>query len=90
MTVMMKCGHAANATDRKTGKPVCVICVGISPGATEIDDSPPDLLERRARCSYYGFGRCESEGPSSPELAFFEHKPEKDHDSFYCGCRGWN
>ena len=30
-TPMMKCGHAANAKDTVTGKPVCVICMGLPP-----------------------------------------------------------
>jgi hypothetical protein len=54
---MMKCGHAANATDSE-GNPVCAICYGINPqlsrAATEVAEKPPDLEGRRARCAYYG------------------------------------
>lgn len=53
---MMTCGHTANAVMRSKGGvkydpplPCCAICT-----CTEIDESPPDLSERRARCTYYG------------------------------------
>lgn len=81
---MMKCGHAANAVDRG-GKPCCVICVGIHSGAEEIDDNPPSLTERMAECPY-----CSRKRASSADLAFFEHRPNRVTDSFYCGCRGWD
>jgi hypothetical protein len=101
-TPMMKCGHAANSVDGRTGKPACVICAGIHPGAYIVDDAPPDLSKRTARCAYYGGnggrnnegpcrgGSCQCEKPSSPDLAFFEHCPGKEHDQFYCGCHGWD
>jgi hypothetical protein len=82
---MMKCGHAANAKDTNTGAPVCVICVGIYPGATEVDDSPPDLTGRMAKCTY-----CKTTQPSDPEKRpFFEYRPNCEFDNYYCGCRGW-
>jgi hypothetical protein len=81
---MMKCGHAANATDSK-GNPVCVICIGIDPGAEIVDESPPNLEGRTARCVY-----CSCEEPSSPNLPFFEYNPKGEKDTFYCGCRGWD
>lgn len=28
--------------------------------------------------------------PSSLDLAFFEYKPNEEHDKFYCGCFGWD
>ncbi len=80
---MMKCGHAANAKNAQ-GDPVCVICIGIVPGADIIDDTSLDLAERKARCF------CGRERPSSPALAFFEHRPNREYDVYYCGCRGWN
>ncbi len=101
---MMKCGHAANATSN--GKPACVICAGISGGANMIvNDNPPNLSGRKARCSYYGTspkGRnyegesckrgevCKCERDSSEELAFFEYCLGKDFDKYYCGCWGWD
>lgn len=87
MATMMKCGHAATTQD-SNGQPVCVICVGIDPGATEIVPEP-DLTDRTARCAYYG-SKCHSEKPSSLGLAFFEHLPQAEHDRFYCGCFGWD
>jgi len=82
--VMMRCGHAANAVDAN-GDLCCVICVGIRPGATVVDSSPPSLDGRTARCY------CGREEPSDPtRLAFFEHVPDADHDRYYCGCRGWD
>lgn len=102
---MMRCGHSDNGRDGD-GNPVCVICHGIHPGAEEVDDSPPDLSARRARCNYYGTrpsGRnsesnygtkrgeiCMAERPSSPELPFFMHRPDREYDEFYCGCWGWD
>lgn len=64
---MMKCGHAANAT--KDDKPCCVICYGLTPGAGEIDSSPPNLGGRQARCP-----SCGRTQPSSPNLAFYEYR----------------
>ena len=102
---MMKCGHAANATS--DGKPSCVICHGIEGGLNMIvDDAPPDLSARRARCGYFGTtpkGRnhesnygsvrgkpCTAEEPSNPDLPFFAHRPSEKFDTFYCGCWGWD
>jgi hypothetical protein len=28
--------------------------------------------------------------PSRFDLAFFKHKPDEEHDEFYCGCFGWD
>lgn len=85
MTTMMKCGHAANAKRRETGEPVCVICVGIDPGATVVDDTPPDLSKRTAKCVY-----CKKTTPSDSDFRpFFEYRPNCESDSYYCGCRGW-
>lgn len=91
-TPMMACGHAANAkrTASKGVKhdpplPCCAIC-----DCAEIAAIQPDLSGRIARCSYYG-RKCKSEQPSVPgKLAFFEHRPAKDFDVFYCGCFGWD
>ena len=83
MKPMMKCGHAANAT--MNGKPVCAICAGINPLATVVDEAPPSLEGRTAACSY-----CRKEVPSSTNLPFFSYHPARQHDDYYCGCRGWN
>lgn len=102
---MMKCGHAANGFINKTENPVCVICYGIHPGATVVNESTHDLTGRKARCTYYDsrpVGRktecdtcrkgqpCYCEEPSSFDLAFFAVHPDKPYDEYYCGCRGWN
>ena len=82
MTVMLGCGHAANATHN--GEPCCAICFGIRDGATTVVDAP-DLTGRKAVCSYG-----DTIKPSSLDLPFFRHQPDKECDSFYCGCWGWN
>lgn len=84
-TSMMKCGHAANAISN--GKPVCAICIGLTPDA-EIIAEMPNLVGRKSRCAYYR--GCKSEVDSNTNIAFFEHLPDKEHDRYYCGCHGWN
>jgi len=94
---MMGCGHASNAVS--AGEPVCVICVGIVPGAREVV-AGPDLTGREAHCSYhtpgrYGRGAVERDGrhawtPSRDSLAFFEYRPDAATDLYYCGCFGWD
>lgn len=80
---MMKCGHEANAT--YNGKPCCVICAGILPHAYVIDESPPDLSGRTAKCAY-----CGKEQPSNPErLAFFEYCGENSIEATYCKVCGF-
>lgn len=83
-TPLMKCGHSANAKD-KDGNPVCVICVGLDAGATVVDEAPPSLEGREAKC-----GQCGHRRPSEFNLPFFEHNPNHETDGYYCGCRGWN
>jgi hypothetical protein len=80
--VMMKCGHASQGT--MDGKPACIACYGINPGATEVERAEPDLAGREARCF------CGNTQPSSVKLAFFRRYPDSPYDSFYCGCRGWD
>jgi hypothetical protein len=84
MTDFMKCGHTAQGT-LPDGKPVCAICVGLDPGATEVEPNPPLLADRTAKCAY-----CPKSRPSSLMLAFFEYRAEHTLDRFYCGCRGWD
>ena len=80
---MMKCGHTAQGTNAD-GKPVCVLCIGITAGAEEVADAV-DLTGRVARCA-----DCGKETPSSETLAFFGYRPNAKYDSYYSGCRGWN
>jgi hypothetical protein len=28
--------------------------------------------------------------PSSPNLPFFQHRPDQEEDLYYCGCFGWD
>lgn len=106
MTPMMKCGHAANGTNSKTGELVCVICLLISPGADQIATAP-DLTGRIAECAYRGsckdrvakyrdthYGEFDKNGhsfaPSSTDLPFFEYQPTQPTDKYFCGCFGWD
>ena len=81
--VLMKCGHSV--TVEIGFDPLCPICYGIKPGAVEMDPIQPELIDRRARCSY-----CKGECDSSLDLPFFEHRPSYPFDDYYCGCKGWN
>lgn len=80
-TPMMACGHAANAESE--GAPCCVICVP-DPDAYRVVAAPP-LAERTARCP-----SCGVVVPSHTGLAFFSYRAGHEHDSFYCGCGGWD
>lgn len=81
---MMACGHAANGVKEPDRNPVCVIC------DCEEVVAAPDLTGRVARCSYFKT-RCQSERPSTDRgLAFFEHRPDREYDEYYCGCYGWD
>jgi hypothetical protein len=94
--ILMKCGHSANGErviDENTRIPACVIC-----GCTEIEENKPDLTGRKARCSYFGRTfthkgqrvTCHGEADSKYALPFFEHKPNNQYDTYYCGCFGWD
>jgi hypothetical protein len=56
-TPMMKCGHSSNFIGtypladggRSESSPACAIC-----SCFEVDESPPSLEGRLARCFYYG------------------------------------
>lgn len=80
--VMMKCGHSSEgAYDTKTGNPVCVTCVGFTPLAEEVDESPPDISGRRSRCTM-----CGREVDSSFNLPFFEYCGPGSYDASMCKC----
>ena len=81
---MMRCGCAASGTNTATGAPVCVVHVGLLASAEIVDDAPPTLEGRMATC---GGSR---PVPSSPSLAFFVSRPNRETDEYYCGCAGWN
>jgi hypothetical protein len=85
---MMKCGHSANSVaiiNQGVRIPSCAICAGMNPDALVIDEAPPNLEGREAVCAYDG-----TRVPSSPNCAFFQYRPDKGTDTFYCGCRGWD
>ncbi len=91
MVYLMKCGHVSNAIQHlpdRTTRPVCAICIGIKKEAAEIVHECKDdagLEDRKAKCT-----NCEKETNSCWDLAFFKYQPENAHDSYYCGCRGWD
>lgn len=76
---LMKCGHTAQGTTAD-GKPYCVIC-----DCAEVENDTPDLTGRQAKCCY-----CGRVAKSDYDLPFFEAKPDKDFDEYYCGCEGWD
>lgn len=92
---LMECGHSAQGVD-DNGNPVCVVCVGIDPGARMVHTDPPDLSSRLMRCSYLRGQNgqpCDARTnprPSDTRAAFFAHKPDQEFDEFYCGCWGWD
>ena len=63
----MKCGHISTGRTHD-GKPVCVVCFGLTPAALDVDPAPPALIGRAAQCS------CGKTVPSSTDLPFFEFK----------------
>ena len=74
---IMKCSHVANSTSN--GRPACVIC-----SCFEIDDKPPSLDGRIAKCS------CGNTRESSPSLAFFEFQGEgSDWAMGHCAVCGY-
>jgi len=76
----MSCGHTAQAVTADN-QPACAIC-----GCLDVEQSAPDLTGRVAHCTY---GNHKPKA-SSFALAFFKHQPEREHDSYYCGCFGWD
>ena len=103
--VLMKCGCVSNAINAKTNEPVCIIHMGLTKDAEIIDSNPPTLVNRMARCNYFGkipsgsnhssnYGckrgeHCMCQQPSSLDLPFFSINNTKEFDEFYCGCWGW-
>ena len=89
MSKLMKCGHVAQGIEQETSKPICVICAGIHPGASEVDEDLPSLEGRMAVCSGCK-KRPSTTEPSSWDLPFFKYHENYKEDSYYCGCWGWN
>lgn len=82
MSYLMKCGHVANGW-AKNRNPACAIC-GCIDVVKECKDNE-GLEGRKAKC-----GECGSMVSSSWNLPFFEYKPDKEYDTYYCGCWGWD
>jgi hypothetical protein len=82
---MMECGHLGYAMDGKTQEPICLICElnGI-PAARVIATERPVIAGRQAQCS------CNKVVPSKYSLPFFEPHANREFDSYYCGCSGWD
>mgnify|MGYP001624990801 CR=1 len=83
---LMDCGHVAQGTT-KDGKPICVICApyaGVKV-VEELDTENAGLDGRKARCPY-----CGRITDSKWTLPFFEYRPDKECDEYYCGCGGWD
>jgi hypothetical protein len=76
-TIMMQCGHAANATTEIEGQrvPCCAICAGSVESFTP-EDREIDLSKRQSKCSY-----CSVTEPSSTDLPFFEYLGPGSHHS---------
>ena len=76
---LMKCGHKAT-TFIHDKIPYCVIC-----DCKEVSEDKPKLEGRMAVCC-----DCGRTVPSDENLPFFKNKPHSEHDSYYCGCYGWD
>ena len=94
--VFMRCGHATTAVDG-SGHPVCPLCQNYL-GRT-VAETQPVLEGRVARCWYDTEGVHKPIGreravpgpvPSSLDLPFFEYRPGKAEDGYYCGCQSWD
>ena len=77
--IMMKCGHR-QIGETADGKPYCIIC-----NCGEVMENLPDLTGRTAECCF-----CDNKEKSDFYLPFFEYRPNQEHDSYYCGCGGWD
>jgi hypothetical protein len=63
------------------------------PMATKTEDATASAqpVLRMAKCSQCGSLQPSESNPrwTHGVPPFFEAKPEREHDSCYCGCRGW-
>jgi hypothetical protein len=76
----MKCGCTENSKD-ENGNPFCVIHY-----CSEVEQEPNRLEGRTAKCAY----TCGKTAASNVNLPFFQYQQDKETDSFYCGCLGWD
>ena len=67
---------------------ICTSCAG------EVYRESVDLTGRMAKCAYSTTRSGNLHNPETVKsgfgLAFFEYKPDKDFDTYYCGCHGWD
>jgi hypothetical protein len=49
-----------------------------------VAENPEEAKMRKAECS------CGTVSISVPSLPFFQARPDKEMDKYYCGCYGWN
>ena len=80
---LMQCGHIGYA-QTKDGKPYCLIC-DCSKVAKDQSKISKVIVGRKAKCMY-----CDKFENSSYNLPFFQPRPDKDYDLYYCGCGGWD
>lgn len=73
----MSCGHIATALSQ--GSPVCPVCE--CKLIKDIVDFDHILEDRIAICEY-----CGRKTDSKWSLPWFVFRPERDTDTYYCGC----
>jgi hypothetical protein len=88
MEILMKCGHSANSLAKPAnyvGEPIpaCVIC-----GCFDIAEVEPNLVGRRARCTYYGHpvgrrGSCDFPKETRSDVCKCEGDSNSDHLPFF-------
>jgi hypothetical protein len=65
-----------------------------SRAVSRVADERPSLEGRTMRCTYAtgrdGKGHQPATVPSRWGAAFFEYRPDKATDRYYCGCWGWD
>lgn len=79
---IMKCGHVV---DEK--HPKCDLC-NCTTILREVMNNTDGLENRKARCCQHKTSK-PPEVPSRWDLPFFNYRPDKDFDEYYCGCWGW-
>lgn len=78
MSELMECGHLGYGKTMDN-KPYCIMC-----DCDKVSDKVANLEGRIAKCSW-----CDNKKESSYKLPFFQYKPSKEYDEYYCGCGGW-
>src|SRR4029077_7656227 len=94
-TPILSCGHDATKHFKHSWEHFhkgshspwyCEVCGSDSPIKFR-----PGLAGRQAKCTYCGaLAASDGEQGKYCDLPFFQHRPERERDSYYCGCRGWD